>query len=167
MTNDDLGEENTVDSGVFLVRHNEIQNFHNSNLTPIKINENNQIVTGEDWLLTENGRCPHCNSQNDNPMHFRISSAFTNRILSDIILDQTEIADKKSSTTLYGGRKYISFTDSRQGTAKISALINIDSENDWIRYQTYHFLLKKFSQNKVDRSHDELLQERAYYIRAT
>jgi hypothetical protein len=44
---------------------------------------------------------------------------------------------------LWSGKKYISFTDSRQGTAKISALINIDSETFWLRSQIYHSLCKK------------------------
>ena len=36
---------------------------------------------------------------NDNPIHFRISSAFTNRILSDIILEQTQEKKEKSALT--------------------------------------------------------------------
>ena len=117
------------------------------------------------FLITDSNKCPHCNSQNENPVHFRISSAFTNRILSDIILDQTEVINNQTTKTLYKGRKYISFTDSRQGTAKISALINIDSESDWIRYQVYHHLLKKLKENQIDASNDELLQARDIYLR--
>src|SRR5690606_30137373 len=149
---------------VQLVRKIEEQGLRNKKMSSYTINENNEIKSGDDWLLANNDNCPHCNAQNTNPIHFRVSSAFTNRILSDIILDQTQVASSKTAKTLYEGRKYISFTDSRQGTAKISALINIDSESDWIRYQTYHFLLKKLSENKADRSHDELIQERAYYL---
>ena len=167
--NDDPDQEantnnNRLDAVVHLVRNREGQRLYNSELMECTIDTHNEIKTGDDWLLTNNGRCPHCNGQNENPIHFRVSSAFTNRILSDIILNQTQEIKNKSPKTLHDGRKYISFTDSRQGTAKISALINIDSESNWIRYQTYHFLLKKLSQDKVDRSHDELIQERAYYI---
>ncbi|AIY12566.1 hypothetical protein M667_04755 [Cellulophaga baltica NN016038] len=134
-------------------------------LTPCSINNDDTIDYGsEDFFMTDDTHCPHCGNQNEYPIHFRISSAFTNRILSDIVLDQTEVAERQTTKTLYKGRKYISFTDSRQGTAKISALINIDSESDWIRYQVYHFLLKKLKQNEVNASTDELIQARAMYV---
>ncbi|WP_323027336.1 DEAD/DEAH box helicase [Gelidibacter japonicus] len=158
----------SMDSSVFFVRNNGTKKYDNNYLSPVSINKDGVIQVGDQWLMTEDDekRCPHCNSVNANPMHFRISSAFTNRILSDIILDQTQVSKTKDRTphTIHEGRKYISFTDSRQGTAKISALINIDSESDWIRYQTYHFLIKKMQENEEDRSYDELLQERAYLV---
>ena len=50
--------------------------------------------------MIEDGKCPFCGSGNDNPIHFRISSAFTNRILSDIILEQTQ-EKKKNLLLLY------------------------------------------------------------------
>lgn len=130
--------------------------------------DNTVDYNGEDFYISDEldgSRCPHCGNRNENPIHFRISSAFTNRILSDIVLDQTNIIDNQTTKALYKGRKYISFTDSRQGTAKISAFINIDSERDWIRYQVYHYLLRKLKENQVDASNDELLQARAMYVK--
>ncbi|NGX85287.1 DEAD/DEAH box helicase [Aequorivita sp. KMM 9714] len=161
----DSEDENIIDSSVFLVRNIKNKKYHNQELEPTTIDSNAVLRDGEDWLLTDNNRCPHCNSQNVNAMHFRISSAFTNRILSDIILDQTQVAKERTPYTLHDGRKYISFTDSRQGTAKISALINIDSESDWTRYQIYHFLLNTLRKNERNsRPHDELIEERAYLV---
>ena len=164
----DESEEQTQEATnrnlVRLIRSNANSNPKNQELFPCYINQNNEIKSGVGFLMTDNSQCPHCASPNENPIHFRISSAFTNRILSDIVLDQTEVAAKQTTNTLYKGRKYISFTDSRQGTAKISALINIDSESDWIRYQVYHYLLKKLKDNQVDASSDELLKARAMYI---
>lgn len=87
--------------------------------------------------------CPHCSSNLENPLHFRISSSFMNRILSDVFLENTPGAEEIRSEMLWEGHKYISFTDSRQGTAKISALINIDNENNWIRSQVFHLLWKE------------------------
>lgn len=148
-------------NGVILIR-----NFTNKVDDTCSINAQNEIdYLGKDFLMFEGCRCPHCKSKNENPIHFRLSSAFTNRILSDIILDQTNEQKQQTNKTLYGGKKYISFTDSRQGTAKIAAQINIDSEGDWIRYQVYHFLLKKLKDNKVIVSKDELLQARAQYVK--
>jgi len=87
--------------------------------------------------------CPHCSSSLESPLHFRISSSFMNRILSDVFLENTPEADEIKSEMLWDGHKYISFTDSRQGTAKISALINIDNENNWIRSQIFHLLCQQ------------------------
>ncbi|GAK90933.1 helicase [Nonlabens ulvanivorans] len=162
---EDESQESTSKNLVRLIKNEGGKEHRNQELLPCNINQNNEIQTGEDFLMTDNDQCPHCGNQNNNPIHFRISSAFTNRILSDIVLDQTDTIDKQTTKTLYKGRKYISFTDSRQGTAKISALINIDSESDWIRYQVYHYLLKKLKGNQVDASNDELLQARAMYVK--
>jgi DEAD/DEAH box helicase domain-containing protein len=165
--NEDTEENNEKPSNGNLVRfikNKSHEELRNQNLYPFSISENNDILSGEDFLMTEDGQCPYCKSQNEYPIHFRISSAFTNRILSDIVLDQTQDAKDPTSKTLYKGRKYISFTDSRQGTAKIAALINIDSESDWIRYQVYHYLLKKLKNNQVNKSEQQLIEERAYYV---
>lgn len=163
--NEEQTQETTNRNLVRLIANKEEYKPKNQELFPCHINQDNEIKSGDDFLLTDNNQCPHCGNQNDNPIHFRISSAFTNRILSDIVLDQTDVIDNQTTKTLYKGRKYISFTDSRQGTAKISALINIDSESDWIRYQVYHYLLKKLKENEVDASKDELLQARAMYVK--
>jgi DEAD/DEAH box helicase domain-containing protein len=170
MENDETNEnseheqESKNSNSVRLIKTNACQNLRNDNLFPCSVSDNNNLVSGEDFLLTDDCHCPYCGNQNANPIYFRISSAFTNRILSDIVLDQTQNATTTTSKTLYKGRKYISFTDSRQGTAKIAALINIDSESDWIRYQTYHYILDKLKKNQVDASQDELIQARAQYV---
>lgn len=161
-------EENSAENHnsdvVRFIRNHKDNPPRNKALFYCSINADNHIISGEDFLMTDDTTCPHCASQSENPIHFRISSAFTNRILSDIVLDQTN-SDKDSVKKLYKGRKYISFTDSRQGTAKISALINIDSESDWIRYHTYHYLLQNYLSKKVNVSHDELVQAKAIYMK--
>ncbi len=101
--------------------------------------------------------CPYCSNNLDNPLHFRISSSFMNRILSDVFLENTPGADEIQSEMLWDGHKYISFTDSRQGTAKISALINIDNENNWIRSQVFHKLWQEQLSVTGNNSNDALL----------
>lgn len=158
------GNEDSVKSIVSLVRNRSNQRLAHKELYPVSITKDGKVKAGEDWLVSDNCRCPHCNATNNYPIHFRLSSAFTNRILSDIILDQTQPTYRGNNKVLHQGKKYISFTDSRQGTAKIAALINIDSESNWIRYQVYHYLLKKMTTNSTNRTHDQLIQERVYYI---
>lgn len=100
--------------------------------------------SGQAFVETDNGcSCPHCGEPATNPIHFRLSSSFINRILADLFLEETPAADIQTKEMLWNGRKYISFTDSRQGTAKISALINQDNEASWIRSQVYHKLCEK------------------------
>lgn len=121
-----------------------VGDFPNEDLIPCSISKEGILIDGDDLLEADELDCPHCNQNNSNPIYFRISSAFTNRNLADIILAQTQEIKKPDVKTLYRGRKYISFTDSRQGTAKISATINIDSENYWTRYQIYHSLVGRY-----------------------
>ncbi|AYO57326.1 hypothetical protein CO230_03820 [Chryseobacterium sp. 6424] len=92
--------------------------------------------------------CPFCAENTVNPIHFRISSTFINRILSDILLEETPKDANVTESMLWDGRKYISFTDSRQGTARISALLNIDNEKNWLRAMVYHFLCKETKDHK-------------------
>lgn len=111
------------------------------------INNEGQIIYTQSEFIEGNRHgecvCPHCSNELVNPLHFRISSSFMNRILSDVFLENTPSAEEIRTEMLWDGHKYISFTDSRQGTAKISALINIDNENSWIRSQIFHLLCQQ------------------------
>ncbi|MRI62727.1 DEAD/DEAH box helicase [Ornithobacterium rhinotracheale] len=149
---EDIEEIKTDTSTVRFIKNIPNQKLAKEDYIPCAIEKNGKINknSGENLLLIDDGRCPHCGNNNDFPIHFRISSAFTNRVLSDIILDETKEMDIKTRKTLYDGKKYISFTDSRQGTAKIAAQINIDTESDWIRFQIYHYLLRKHKENSND-----------------
>jgi len=100
--------------------------------------------------------CPHCGAKSDFPIHFRISSVYLNRILSDIILEQTPKVIPRTEEMLWDGHKYISFTDSRQGTAKISALLNIDSERNWLRSQIFHLLSEKRKKGMISHSTNQI-----------
>ena len=157
-------KRNVNDAAVRFLKNNPNQEFKDAHLDPCSISKDNEIVSGQDLLMFEDTKCPCCGNNDKNPVHYRISSAFTNRILSDVVLDQTQNAKEITGKTLYEGKKYISFTDSRQGTAKIAALINIDAESNWLRYQSYHFLLKKLNDNKENASIEELSQRRAYQV---
>jgi DEAD/DEAH box helicase domain-containing protein len=140
-------------NGVRFVKNEK--KFKESNYVLYSFEKDGSLKKGNDFLLIEDVNCPHCLNATPNPMHYRLSSAFTNRILSDIILDQTQ-SSNNTGKALNDGKKYISFTDSRQGTAKISALINIDSESNWVRYQVYHYLLNKLIQNSSSKGQIDL-----------
>ena len=164
---DDDEENNLVPTSVNLVRfvkNNASDNFISEGLVPCKIDQSGLIIEGDTLLQTNGLVCPYCGETHEDAIHFRISAAFANRVLADVILEQTQPNPKCSSKASFEGRKYISFTDSRQGTAKISALINIDSETNWTRYQIYHHLLNRLPKQKQDIDIAKLVDQRAYYI---
>jgi len=111
------------------------------------LSKENELLSQGNYLHSVNNQgqsvCPHCGSANENPMFFRLSASFLNRVLADIILEQTPEIKDKTEHVLWDGRKYISFADSRQGTAKISALINIDGERNWLQSEVFHTLCAK------------------------
>lgn len=163
-----ITQPSKVSQNVFDIESEDEENSSNArqdegNKVLIIRNQPNQRLSATDWepvgfdicgtvneknshLISHAGTdpsCPFCNEYATNPIHFRISSAFSNRILSDIILEEAPADKAPTKKMLWNGRKYISFTDSRQGTAKISALINIDNEKNWLRSMVYHSLCEK------------------------
>jgi hypothetical protein len=116
---------------------------------PFSISKIGERIGGDDFYETGDGTCcPHCGEPAGEPLHFRISSSFINRVLADIILEETPVSDELTQQTLWDGHKYISFTDSRQGTAKISALINQDKEANWVRSQVFHKLCELTAEDR-------------------
>lgn len=87
--------------------------------------------------------CPHCggNLYFSNLKYFRASATFMGRLLAPIVLENAEPSeDKNDVDILYEGRKYITFTDSRQNTARSAMSLNQDVERNWIRSAIYHKL---------------------------
>ncbi|MCH3996003.1 MAG: DEAD/DEAH box helicase [Prevotella sp.] len=87
--------------------------------------------------------CPHCGGSLELPKlkYLRASATFMGRLLAPIVLKNAESSkDKGDVDMLYEGRKYITFTDSRQNTAKSAMSLNQDVERNWIRSAIYHKL---------------------------
>lgn len=96
---------------------------------------------------TGNDLCPCCGVTIGNKLRFlRASSNFLGRILASDVLDNATPMDKADLAAdrniLRQGRRYITFTDSRQGTAKSAMGINQDVERNWIRSAIYQYLAK-------------------------
>lgn len=90
-----------------------------------------------------NDLCPCCGVSIGNKLRFlRASSNFLGRILASDVLDNATPMDKADLDILRQGRRYITFTDSRQGTAKSAMGINQDVERNWIRSAIYQYLAK-------------------------
>lgn len=60
------------------------------------------------------------------------------RALATTILDNAEGVKNTDSEILYKGKKYITFTDNRQGSARTAMGLNQDVERTWIRASIFH-----------------------------
>ena len=157
---DELPDQNpspVIANKVLIIRNRPNQRLAANNWVQAGFELDGKMNEKQTHLISQLGaepHCPFCGEHSGNPIHFRISSAFTNRILSDIILEETPPVVDGHKSMLWQGRKYISFTDSRQGTARISALLNIDNEKNWIRAMVYHFLCQVAKSNIKEREDD-------------
>ncbi|MFD3409038.1 DEAD/DEAH box helicase [Aquirufa sp. HETE-83D] len=125
--------------------------FITEDLSPVEIGIDGVVSNNDNselFQLDDHTHCPYCKDNISKPFHFRMSSTFLNRLMSDVVLEQTDKAQPRTDEMLWDGKKYISFTDSRSGTAKISALINIDNETYWLRSFIYHNLSRKIKENR-------------------
>ncbi|MEA2083882.1 MAG: DEAD/DEAH box helicase [Thermodesulfobacteriota bacterium] len=91
---------------------------------------------GEDGNI----RCPSCNGSNLRGQLFkpiRLSAPFLLQTAIPILL--RHIQPKQTKEPLpYDGRRILSFTDSRQGTARIAVKLQIETERDYVRSLLYH-----------------------------
>lgn len=101
-------------------------------------------------LTTQAKVCPHCAEGTDDVVHFRTGANFSSRVLSSTLLEEASPMANRTTGQLWEGRKYIAFTDSRQGTAKSALAQNIDTERNWIRTAVFHYLSDKRRSESVN-----------------
>lgn len=84
-------------------------------------------------------RCPHCGG------HINDSTKVRGLSLTGTLINQTVIPyllelcpQMQVVGVVHNGQRYISFTDSRQGTARSTLLINSNVERNWTRSYIYH-----------------------------
>lgn len=95
-------------------------------------------------------RCPHCRALTTRAKYLRASAQFSGRALAEIFLQEAQPIDvakaesgnSEQGNVLYEGKKYISFTDSRQGTATSAQAINNDMERVWLRSEIFRRLYR-------------------------
>jgi Distinct helicase family with a unique C-terminal domain including a metal-binding cysteine cluster len=112
------------------------------------------------FLTKSNGfHCPHCGKTINKGVYLRASSSFLSRSLASTLLNATDpIKDNTDTEVIYGGRKYLSFMDNRQGSAKVAMTINHDVERNWIRTAIYHTLLTLSAPKQLNRDDLELIK---------
>lgn len=151
--NDDEYTENEVDNAIeeaisfVIAKGVKEKPINNSSLSPRIINaKEGKISAGEGDFVEcykKNGTviCPHCGERTDKLQSMYSGNLFS-RLLAPTLLEQTA-PETDNPSSLWQGRKYISFTDNRQGTAKSTFQQNIDVERNWIRTAIYHYLAKE------------------------
>ncbi len=95
-------------------------------------------------------RCPHCRALTTRAKYLRASAQFSGRALAETFLKEAQPIDvakaesgnSEQGNVLYEGKKYITFTDSRQGTATSAQAINNDMERVWLRSEIFRRLYK-------------------------
>lgn len=89
--------------------------------------------------------CPHCgkNLSYEDLRSFCVGANYMGELISPILLDNAEQA-KNTQGTIHLGQKYITFTDSRQGTAKSAMSSNQEVERTWIRSAIYQELSERW-----------------------
>jgi hypothetical protein len=84
--------------------------------------------------------CPHCGNTLGRLNYLRASATQMGRVLSTLILDNADSTNKTDAEILYNGKKYITFTDNRQGSARSAMGLNQDVERSLIRASIFHKL---------------------------
>lgn len=84
--------------------------------------------------------CPHCGNTLGRLNYLRASATQMGRVLSTLILDNAEGTNNNDAEILYNGKKYITFTDNRQGSARSAMGLNLDVERSWVRSSIFHKL---------------------------
>ncbi len=88
--------------------------------------------------------CPACESKAERSLLMRrlaLGAAFTMGVAVNTLLEFCP-DDKSPQSKPYRGRKMITFTDSRQGTARLAVKLQQDSERSYVRGLVYHHLLQ-------------------------
>ena len=93
---------------------------------------------------TRNLRCHHCDTvENKEGRIFRFARLGTPFFLGDILptlLEFTPAPSDEKRNGPFNGRQLLSFTDSRQGSARIAARLQQDSDRNYVRSLLYHYL---------------------------
>lgn len=128
------------------LRHHTAEDLHVFNHEKGKIeiageNEDDAIVYKSLRHTVSNvDLCPHCGNTMGRLNYLRASATQMGRVLSTLILDNAEGTNKKDAEILYNGKKYITFTDNRQGSARSAMGLNQDVERSWVRASIFHKL---------------------------
>jgi DEAD/DEAH box helicase domain-containing protein len=108
--------------------------------------------------------CPHCGAApNDNqasPLRsFRFGAPFLIQNAAPTMLEGVSPARDRAIATPAEGRQLLSFTDSRQGTARFAASIETMSERGAVRALVYHMVQRRMASTTLSPEDHRVLEE--------
>ncbi|WP_020561144.1 DEAD/DEAH box helicase [Thiofilum flexile] len=122
----------------------------------ISLSSTNQVNSTDNenftvYLTDDNNECPFCYTKRelyDTPLcrSIRVGAPFMLGTAIPTLLEPLSPMKGNEPRPL-DGRRLITFTDSRQGTARFAAKLQQDSERDYVRSLIYHTLAFKGSEN--------------------
>lgn len=100
-------------------------------------------------------RCCHGVHSPEKPLFraLRLGAPFFQEIILPVLLKYCPAyigRDQADESRPYQGKRLITFTDSRQGTARIALKCQQDSERHWLQSQVYHKLLNEMKLDTAD-----------------
>ncbi|MBB3763441.1 DEAD/DEAH box helicase [Sphingomicrobium lutaoense] len=117
----------------------------------------------------DEGRCPSCRTprrQGRPPTFpFRFGAPFLTQNAAPLLLQGVSLHPQATDRALpFDGRQLISFSDSRQGTARFAANLETNGERGFVRGFIYHAVQKAAKSSVVsEEEKSALLKERAIY----
>ncbi len=161
--NEDANEEDEeesideLDATKFYLIRSEKQKIHNDFLEIEELGLNDDFtieddssdyieysrIKEKDGIDRRVSCCPSCLEEIRTPRSLNVSNTFLNRLLASSVLEQVPNHQTLTPETIWDGKRFISFTDSRQGTAKLASQLNNDSERNWIRSFVFNSLAKR------------------------
>uniref|UniRef100_UPI004026D7A5 DEAD/DEAH box helicase n=1 Tax=Prevotella sp. TaxID=59823 RepID=UPI004026D7A5 len=113
---------------------------HEKNKIEIALDDADKATVFESLRHSDNNKdlCPYCGNSLGHVNYLRASATQMGRALATTILDNAEGVKNTDSEILYKGKKYITFTDNRQGSARTAMGLNQDVERAWIRASIFH-----------------------------
>ena len=104
------------------------------------------------YSIAQNGselRCACCNTvESDDGRVFKRAILGSPFLMGNIVPEMLRHVPASSPSSM-AGRRLITFTDSRQGTARFSARLQLDAERRWTRSVVYRHLIKQAPETEI------------------
>ena len=138
-------EESTSFSEMFLSKDGVVFPTQHAASIPVFLHQSN-----EDGVSTLK-HCCFCNASSEKQAVLKASNLGAPFYMSEAapkILDYCEPFNKAKNSVPYHGKRMITFTDSRQGTARITMKLRQDSERRALRHIVYNYLAQRAEASK-------------------
>jgi DEAD/DEAH box helicase domain-containing protein len=167
----DDAEQDDVEDEVLLAKHAQIfsplksekgirhLNFKDMALSPSYEEDSYaiSIITNDDH---DGLRCACCEKvEKQTGANFKRAILGAPFLMGTVVPTMLEYAPGKSDDVKdLRGKRMITFTDSRQGTARFSAKMQLDSERNFVRSYVYHRLANLNAQSELDESNKDIVE---------